>query len=48
VIEEEFGVPVELLKDPVRETAAYQALEHMIQDKLVIFAVKKGACAVYS
>jgi hypothetical protein len=42
VIQEEFGVAVELLKDPVRETAAYQALELMIQDKLVIFAVKKS------
>jgi uncharacterized protein YukE len=42
VIEAEFGVPVELLKSPVKDSAAYQALELMVQDKLVPLAVRQG------
>ena len=42
VIEEEYGVAVEHLKDAVRETAAHLALELMMQDKIVPFAVQQG------
>lgn len=42
VIQSEFGVAVELLKDPVKDTAARQALELLLQDKLVPLAVKSG------
>lgn len=42
VIQSEFGTAVEHLKDPVRDTAACQALELLLQDKIVPLAVKLG------
>jgi len=43
VIQEEFGTAVEHLREPVKGTAASQALELLLQDKIVPLAVKAGA-----
>ena len=57
VIQAEFGTAVEHLREPVKSTAASQALELLLQDKIVPLAVKagshrtvvyKGCCSVFS
>lgn len=46
VIESEFGAAIEFLREPVKSTAAHQALELLLQDKLVPFAVLQGTLRV--
>ena len=42
IVLEQYGIPVEQLQGTVRETAGFQALELLMQDKIVPLAVKLG------